>query len=91
MRKDYCGPFWMPKFLRKLVSNKFNASCKIHDLDYVSDKFTQKESDDRFLAHMLKQAKGSVFWVLMAACFYTAVRLGGWISYKKAQKDRLKD
>lgn len=87
-RKDYCGPFWMPSFMRKWASSKFNASCKIHDMDYDSERFTRKEADARFLFHMLKQAHGSVFWVLMAGWYYTWVRLGGWISWNKAKKDR---
>ena len=84
-RSDYCGPFWMPSFLRKWASSKFNASCKIHDMDYGSPKYTQKDADSRFLYHMMKQASGSMFWIIVAFCFYLMVRAGGWISYKKTK------
>ena len=86
MRKDYCGPFWMPKFLRKWASSKFNASCRVHDFDYASDKYTQKQSDMRFLGNMIKQSEGRIFWVLVAVSFYIMVRIGGFISYKKSKK-----
>jgi len=49
VRKDFCGPYWMPAKIRRLFSSKFNASCKIHDLDYASKKFSRKQSDKRFL------------------------------------------
>lgn len=81
-RKDYCGAFWMPVWLRKLLSNKFNASCKIHDLDYSSKKYSRLDSDIRFKNHMLRQAKSSKLWKLLAHTFYLAVRLGGKISWK---------
>lgn len=81
-RKDYCGPSYMPKCLRRLLSSKFNASCKIHDLDYASKKFKQKEADKRFLAHMLRQAGSSKCCKILAYVYYYAVRIGGAISYK---------
>jgi len=79
----------MPKFMRKWASSKFNMSCKIHDEDYSKD-MTQKEADRIFLFNMLKQTRGSVFWVHMALWYYTWVRWFGWISWKKGQKERLK-
>lgn len=82
-RKDYCGPYWMPSWLRKLLSSKFNASCKIHDLDYTSSKFTQKEADVRFLIHMIRQAKTSKFWRFIATLYYLAVRIGGKFSWRR--------
>lgn len=83
MRKDYCGPYWMPAKLRKLVSNKFNASCKIHDLDYDSMKYSRKEADYRFLLNMKKQAKNNILFKIVAYAFYLMVRIGGSISWKK--------
>lgn len=57
MRKDYCGPSYFPKFIRRFLSNKFNASCKIHDKDYDYSGLTRKESDKRFLKNCLKQSE----------------------------------
>ena len=83
-RKDYCGPYWVPSLLRRLVSNKFNASCKIHDMDYESQKYSRYESDVRFKQHSLRQAKSSKFWRAVAILFYIMVRIGGRISYGKS-------
>lgn len=82
-RKDYCGPYWMPSVLRRAVSSKFNASCKIHDMDYESKKFSREEADKRFRKHTLKQAGKSRFWRIIARIFYGLVRIGGKISYNK--------
>jgi hypothetical protein len=77
----YCGPWWTPKFVRRILSVKFNASCKVHDLDYKTTRFTREESDTRFLLHMIRQAKSSVFWEINATLFYVSVRLLGKLFY----------
>ena len=82
-RKDYCGPYWMPSKLRRAVSSKFNASCKIHDLDYDSKKYSRKQADNRFLKHMKKQAKSNILLKIVAYFFYISVRIGGAISWKR--------
>lgn len=83
MAKDHCGPYWMPSFLRRAVSSKFNASCKIHDMDYESKKYSRSEADKRFRDHALRQAGNSAFWKTVARVFYGLVRVGGRISYGK--------
>lgn len=89
-RKDYCGAFWMPKWLRIKLSKKFNASCKMHDLDYdAHEKYSQKEADDRFLKSMLRQAnrlENKTMWRCIAKVYYIFVRIGGWYSYSEAKK-----
>ena len=80
---DYCGPFWAPSRLRRVLSGKFNASCKIHDLDYESKKFSRKVADKRFLDHMLRQSEKSIVWRIVAYFYYISVRIGGRISWKK--------
>lgn len=87
MRKEACGSYWMSKRLRRFLSSRYNASCIIHDLDYESEKYSQKEADERFLKHMLKQVKGKVFPTILAYCFYAAVRIGGKLSYGKKYKN----
>ena len=83
-RKDYCGPWWMPSWMRKLLSGKFNASCRIHDRDYSpSTKFTRKEADVRFKDHMLRQSKDSKKWKMISYIYYMFVRIGGSLSFKK--------
>lgn len=76
-RKDYCGPYWMPSWMRKHFSKKFNASCKIHDLDYASTKFSRDQADARFHDHMNRQAEHSLYWRTIAFFYYIAVRLAG--------------
>lgn len=82
-RKDYCGPDWLHPKLRRLLSGKFNASCKIHDLDYGSKKYSRSEADRRFREHTLRQAGNSLLWKVVAKFFYYMVRIGGRISYGK--------
>lgn len=82
-RKDYCGPYWMPSFLRRAISSKFNASCKIHDMDYMSKKYSRSEADLRFRDHVLRQAGNSRFWRVIGRIFYGMVRIGGRFSYGK--------
>ena len=83
MRKDYCGPEYFPKFLRKFLSNKFNASCKIHDIDYNRSGLSRKEADKRFLKNMKKQSKSNEMYKVFAYLYYWGVRLGGIFSYKE--------
>lgn len=84
--KYHCGSWWTPKFLRKVLSIRFNASCKVHDMDYYTTKFTREEADTRFLLHMVRQAKGSVFWETVATMFYIFVRILGKLSFGYVKK-----
>lgn len=77
----YCGAWWTPKFIRRILSVKFNASCKIHDLDYKTVKFSREEADTRFLLHMVRQAKGSILSEVLATVFYIFVRMMGKLSW----------
>lgn len=87
MRKNACGPYWMPVVLREYLSSRFNASCIIHDLDYDGKLLSRLECDKRFLEHMKRQVKGKVFPTILAYCFYAAVRIGGKLSYGKKYKN----
>lgn len=73
----YCGSRDMPKWLRKILSYKFNDSCMIHDKDYSGTKFTKEEADNKFLENMLEQADGSPFWSAMAYAYYWAAKYYG--------------
>ena len=88
--KYYCGPNWenFPGWARRILSYKFNASCRVHDLDYrATSKYTQKEADRRFLRHMLKQAGWNPFWILVAYAYYIATRILGWTRFGKKMSD----
>jgi len=84
----HCGAWWTPKWVRRIISTRFNASCKVHDMDYLTTRFTREESDTRFLLHMIRQSKSSFFWEILATIFYIFVRLLGRLSYgvNKAKK-----
>lgn len=85
----YCGPNWgwFPELLKRPLSYRFNASCKIHDLDYGSPKYSRFQADIRFLYHMMRQAEGSLFWELVAVLYFLAARVAGWLSWSKSDDD----
>ena len=77
----------MPNFARRVFSYKFNASCKIHDLDYASNKFTRLQADTRFFTHMMRQSAGYIFWELIALCYLVITRLIGRMSWHRESVD----
>ena len=81
--KYYCGAWWTPEWVRRILSIRFNASCKVHDLDYATTRFSREEADARFLLHTIRQAKSSIFWKVVAIIFYISVRLMGKLSWGK--------
>lgn len=83
MSKSRCGPNWMPEWLRRIGSCKFNASCRVHDMDYATHKYSRDEADERFLQNMLKQADGSIFWSGIAYLYYWLARFAGKLSWGK--------
>lgn len=80
-KKYYCGAWWTPKFIRRILSIRFNASCKIHDLDYKSKEFDREEADTRFLLHMVRQSKKSLVFEVLATIYYIFVRILGKLSW----------
>ncbi len=87
--KYHCGAWWTPSWVRRIISVKFNASCKVHDMDYGTTRFTREESDTRFLLHMIKQSKSSIFWEIIATFFYLSVRMLGKLSYGVGKAKKL--
>ena len=71
----YCGLYRWPKWLRKILSKKFNASCMLHDIHHVSQIIDDKTSDKIFLENCKKQSVGNLFWECIAYVFYVAVRI----------------
>ena len=86
--KYYCGSWWVPRFIRKILSIKFDASCRIHDLDYRHKEFKREEADTRFLFHMIRQSKNSVFWEFIATAFYIFVRVLGKLSWIRNRNNK---
>jgi hypothetical protein len=80
-QKYYCGPRWLPGFAKRILSYKFNASCKVHDSNYESHCFTRIETDIRFLKNMMDQSDGSLFWEMIAMIYFLIVRICGRLSW----------
>jgi len=86
VNKDYCGPYWAPKWVNCILSKPFRASCKVHDLDYESKKYTRKEADARFLKNLMKQASKkplAPMWKVLGYLYYLAVLVGGQKSWEQ--------
>ena len=71
----YCGTPIMPKWLKCCLSHKFNASCKIHDIYYVSLIIDNEDADVIFLDHMRMQAGDSLSWKAVAYIMFIQVRV----------------
>jgi|GEM_PF-1937008 len=71
----YCGVSWMPKWFRVILSEKFNKSCKVHDVYYASSLIDNEDADFIFLEHMYMQAGGSLYWKCVAYMMFLNVRV----------------
>jgi hypothetical protein len=88
MKKYHCGYKDSPEWLRKILSIKFNASCKIHDMDYnKKSPYSKLQADLRFLEHCIRQAQDSKFWLFMAYLGFFIVRFLGDKAYKGKKLD----
>ena len=65
----------MPLWFRKLISVKFNKSCKIHDVYYVAHNIDNQDADLIFLEHMYLQAGDSLYWKCIAYGMFLNVRI----------------
>jgi len=77
-KKYWCGAFWCPLWIKKILSRNFNEACRIHDENYDEQLLTRKEIDYKFFKDMIETSDK----VHLAYLYYVAVRLLGWISYK---------
>ena len=82
----HCGAWWTPKIIRKILSLRFNASCKIHDLDYATTLFDREKADTRFLLHMIRQSKSNILHETTATLYYISVRILGKLSWGNNSK-----
>lgn len=85
-QKYYCGATWVPTWIRRILSFRFNASCKIHDLDYTTTRFDREEADTRFLLHMIRQSKNSIGYEILATIYYLIVRICGKLAWGKQKE-----
>ena len=76
----YCGPYYMPHFLKRFTSGSFNEACRMHDEDY-DNKIGQKKADKKFLKEMKKKAGWNPILQLKAHGMYRLVRMFGKHSY----------
>lgn len=77
-KKYWCGAYWTPLWIKKILSKFFNEACYIHDKQYDERKLTRKEIDYQFLKNMLETS----YRPYLAFVFFVFVRTLGWISYK---------
>lgn len=71
----YCGVPFMPHWFRVLISVKFNKSCMIHDLYYITHHIDNEDADQIFLEHMYLQAGNSLYWKCIAYTMFLSVRV----------------
>ena len=76
--KYYCGPVFIPNFIRKYFSQTFNEQCKLHDFRYVTQGADRLTVDRQFLDDMIEARPDKV---LLAYLFYYSVRAYGWVSW----------
>lgn len=92
------GPWWFPKPLRQALtwlSGLFfdTASWEKHDEGYARGHPSRAECDRLFLAAMLLDASqaGPVWRMLVCSllgwAFWVSARVGGWLSYGKAERN----
>lgn len=79
------GPYWFPAKLVNYLSRKYNFSLEAankHDTRYKYKQTTRIMCDNQFLLDCLKDARTSNE-IQVSVIFYVAVRLFGWISWRK--------
>ena len=74
----YCGAYWCPMWVKKILSRSFNESCYMHDMGYRTKCLTRKEVDIRFLKQML-ESSGSCY---LAIVYFLFVRALGGFSWR---------
>lgn len=87
MKKYYCGPYYFPRKLTKILSVSVNESCKTHDTHYKFKTHPKLLADLIFLFSMLYEScknvlKGSL-GIIMAPIFFLFALTFGLISWNK--------
>ena len=74
----YCGPDWLPDWLRPKL---FNDACKVHDEAYESAEVARKYIDIEFLNEMLVIAGDNPMYIAYAIPLFVIVRVLGRMYY----------
>ena len=82
-----CGPGWMPEWMRRLLSIRFNSACAAHDSAYQAGLVSKRESDRKFLSNMIGLAGWNPFWYLMAYVYHWAALTFGGSRYTSSRED----
>ena len=87
MKKYYCGPYYFPKKLTKMLSFGVNESCKFHDMGYKDKNSPKILIDVTFFFSMIKESCISMargcFGLIMSPLFFIFVLTFGIISWNK--------
>jgi hypothetical protein len=76
---DYhCGPYWMPKWLKRILSYWFNDECGIHDKVYAEGVLTKDECDFLFFKNLINKSNKSFIKSFISFIFF-------WVAYKYGQ------
>jgi len=87
-KRYHCGVNrFMPKWVRRILSYKFNEACFVHDVDHNSG-MDMKLADRRFYEHMQEIAGTNPFLQAQALAYYTAVRIFSNYKTWKTTKQR---
>lgn len=84
----YCGAYYFPKFVSKILSLKFNIACKLHDRLYKYKRFgsrsvTKREADKIFYVYMMRLSGENKVLQLKAKLYYYTVLYFGNKSWRK--------
>lgn len=86
----YCGAYYFPEFVRKILSLKFNMACKLHDRLYKYKSFngkpvTRKEADKIFYIYMMRLSGENKLLQMKARIYYYSVVYFGIKSWTESK------
>lgn len=84
----HCGPGWFPKWLKRVLSKRFNGACAVHDYEYRLQEIGKWESDEKFLDAMIQMSE-SRKELIQAYLFFIMVKCFGWFSWHKNKIENL--
>jgi hypothetical protein len=87
----YCGAYYFPEFVRKILSLNFNLACKLHDRLYKYKSFngkpiTRKRADEIFYIYMQRLSGENKVLNFKARIYYYGVKYFGKKSWNKDGK-----
>ena len=90
---NYCGPYFFPEWLKKLLSFGINDACKLHDHYYTVKDLPRFLTDLIFMYHIiwcsiLNILKG-VYGLVAAPFFFVLIVMFGKRSWNYGNEDQL--